>query len=352
MQPPSVDDPHAQSKEVAPRASAPAAAAKTPWRRKSALFVFLASAASLGLYNCWWVFDLVRRRPETSLLCSHPRALGWISVAPVMVALVIHRALIEFDDEEGRKTAGRLLVPLAMGVASFGLGLSAAGELLTSSAVLLALPVAWTQSRINGHARASVETTSHRGRVAGLVGLALALGGFVLLAWSVDRGTLAELRSVALLGGERVQANDGSLSIRSPGSGWALVPSGTIGEEDSLIELAGPQGVSWLIVYAFPRQESLQDLAYGRRAAIFESAKPSSVSEKIVYADDETLERGLRGSYEFGDSALIDELFDVWIVESGPRVVEMIAYTSRRKGDRPDFDASFRSLEVVEASGE
>lgn len=182
-------------------------------------------------------------------------------------------------------------------------------------------------------------------RTVGAVALLAASGAFAFTLAAIDWPGLQSIRAETLAEGDRAISADGSVSLLPPSDGWSQVAPGTIADDDAMIELIDASGVSWVVVYELDGTEPLHDHIAARRDALRDNGPIRTMWERTSFWSETSFERMTRGSYTVGDGAIIREHFEIQLVENGPRVIEVIAFTTLARPHAPNFEGMFESLE-------
>ncbi len=312
-----------------------------PWR------LYGYAVASFGLYLPFWAYRLARAHGCRKWSVKAAWALGSL-VPPVAAALLYEFNGPPRDDtpsdeapsdeapsddpltpaarDSPRRAPPALLLLLLLAVCSF----SPLSGFYLAPLFLLPIAFAWVQSTINRLARAS-----------GLPGktavapmrwwnwAAASIGGLLLVValWYETPGFLRQLRKIEA---DAVVASDSDrFELTVPSQHWRRVEAGTIGDDDSELELTGPGAETWAVAYLRPRSETdLDNVIADRKSMLFASGKPLDYRETRRFLAGSDFVPVSTADYELDFGLGTEGFYVVLTAETEDQVIELITYTA------------------------
>jgi hypothetical protein len=165
-------------------------------------------------------------------------------------------------------------------------------------------------------------------------GLALVGSVFVGFAyWGAFRGgDLHRLVGASLPPDARVAAASGVWSVAPAARGWVRVPAGRVGDENSDLELLGPDGESWLVGYVNASPASALDQTVVRRSQLLQAAgRFRDVWERRFFYPGLDLAPASLARYEL--AGWPRTVFQVLTVADEARTIEVIGYADATEAE-------------------
>jgi hypothetical protein len=315
--------------------------------RHSLLALYLLGAFTGGLYLNYWTYGVVKATRERSAGSAGPLAAALGSaVVPVQAALLfdLYR---QSRARRGLATGGWPCSPPALLAIAIFLTLTLLPwrSLWTPLWLLAPLPFLLVQSSINRETGVLALPLRNWNLLAhGLVGL-IGVAATVAVAYFYDlpAARLASHRS--LEAGEPISGSSALYALRLTETGWRRTSPGTLGGEDSELELVSSDESSWVISYVHAaRERTLHDTVASRRAVIRETGELEAFDEVRRFATGSDLIPISIARYQIASPALLRKNFLVYTAAIGERVVEIIGFSSSRSG----WEAVRTSIESVE----
>jgi hypothetical protein len=129
--------------------------------------------------------------------------------------------------------------------------------------------------------------------------------------------------------GATVAGVSDTFHVTIPGSGWRRLGPGTLGDEDSDLELRGPGAETWLVCYKLSGSDTNLHIAVdNRRTLLFSDGEPSGFDEHRFFLEGSELVPVSVVSYEIDYGLGSEGVFYVLTAETDDHVLEVVGYTS------------------------
>lgn len=238
--------------------------------------LYLYGLASLGLYWAFWIYRTAAALdPGERRRVKH---LGWALGAafPVFGCLVLFELGRLARQRRSRRRRGRdpggLLPAIWLGLVACVLWVTPLRWVFTAHLLFLTLPFLTVQATVNAaHLAGGEPVPAGPWWTRWWVALPATIAGLAASAWvyrTVDREAYSFAATVTTPGREALRSKSGRFELVPP-RGWIGVAPGTVGSEDSDLELSRFDRTAWLVAYVRPAAgEGLGATVAARRALI------------------------------------------------------------------------------------
>ena len=308
----------------------------------STLRIYLLCVATLGVYSLRWYYRAAREHSGRNSTDAAFWALA--STAAPFASLFLYDFVAQagrrLEREGGRAPTAWVAAALQLVLAG-GLVLSPLRSLWLPGFVLFPIPIAIAHAQLEGVARsrravvagnsdaAAGEAPPRLRRFGRLVGhVAVLLLGAPLL-WLV--ATELDASGMRML---RAQARDGAVlgtqagySLQLESKSWRLLDAGTVGDEESDLELATEDLRSWVVVYVHDTDGRIDDIVDQRRLLIEEGTTLTEFDERRFFLPDGDLLPASLARYSVGGSPLTRGYYTVMTARLEDGIVEVVGYS-------------------------
>lgn len=146
-----------------------------------------------------------------------------------------------------------------------------------------------------------------------------------LLPWLVMVAAACATPGVPVAHREVVSGPSGGYSLTLFGPGWSRVPSGTLSDGSTDLELSCDGGMSWVAVYTYS-DLPLDTVVRTRRSALLREAPELEYSERRSFLRTPDGVPISRARYVISRSVLLPGQFWIATAEQGSRTIEAVGY--------------------------